>query len=242
MAVFAHPDDETTVGALLAKYAAEGHDVYLVCITSGQKGKTPFTDIPMGDELGAAREAELRCAAAKLGIHPPILFRYQDQGISDPRTLEQVGAKLREQIEKLTPDVILTWGPEGVTGHPDHRATSSITTQVFQQHSLLNHKPQKLYYVAFPESRFSGLRLGSRQPPFRLVSEIFITTEVDCGKYGDRAWAALQCHKTQWDTAQMAKNRRLFEKAAGGRVFLRLALSEKAGTPTRENDIFQGLG
>ena len=241
MAVFSHPDDETTVGALLAKYAAEGHDVYLVSITSGQKGKTPFTDIPMGDELGAAREAELRCAASKLGIHPPILLGYQDQGISDPRTLAQVGAKLRGKINELTPDVIITWGAEGVTGHPDHRATHNIASEVFQQRSLLKHKPRKLYYVAFPESRFSNLKIEGRRLPFRLVSDAFITTEVDCAKYEDQAWAAIQCHKTQWDAARMAEHRQIFEEVTGRHAFLRLALSDRPGKANTESDIFENL-
>ncbi len=73
LAVFAHPDDEISVGAVLAKYAAEGHDVYLVTATSGQAG-AGNTDIPAGPRLGAAREKEVRCSAGKLGIHEPILI------------------------------------------------------------------------------------------------------------------------------------------------------------------------
>ena len=57
LAVFAHPDDETFIGGLLAKYAAEGHDVYLALTTSGQMGAAN-TNIPKGERLGAAREEE----------------------------------------------------------------------------------------------------------------------------------------------------------------------------------------
>ena len=111
----------------------------------------------------------------------------------------------------------------------------------FQQRSLLKAKPRKLYYVAFPESRFSGLTLGGRRLPFRLVSDSFITTEVDCSEYGEQGWAAIQCHKTQWNAARMAEHRQIFEKALGGHFFLRLALSAPAGKTERETDVFQGL-
>ena len=71
LAVFAHPDDESaTIATLLSRYAKEGHDVYLIVVTSGQVGDSN-TDIPRGDQLGAAREKESRCSCKALGIHDP---------------------------------------------------------------------------------------------------------------------------------------------------------------------------
>lgn len=242
LAVFAHPDDETAVGPALAKYARAGHDVYLVSITSGQKGVTPSTTL-VGEELGRAREEELRCSAKKLGIHPPFLWQFQDQGISVPPVMEQIAARLREIINQSRPDVIITWGPDGVTGHPDHRTAGALATQVFQQRSLLEHKPKKLYYIALPESKFPDERAPSGRPPFRTVSDLFVTTEIEAAATMDAAAAAIRCHKTQWDAGRMKQMESMFRETLGSRLFLRLALSE---TPLplgrHETDLFEGIG
>jgi LmbE family N-acetylglucosaminyl deacetylase len=240
LAVFAHPDDETTVGALLAKYAAAGHDVHLVSITSGQKGTTPNTKLS-GDELGAARGEELRCSAKSLGIHPPILLHYQDQGISPPRMMEEIAGKLRNIVNETKPQVIITWGADGVTGHLDHRVASNLATQVFQQRSLLQHRPRKLYYLTFPESNFARAP-QTRRPPFRTVSDVFITTAVDVKGSLAAAAAAIKCHKTQWDAARMKDLDEMNRKTLEGRVFLRLAMSDVPLAPGKlETDIFEGI-
>jgi LmbE family N-acetylglucosaminyl deacetylase len=237
LAVFAHPDDETTVGPLLARYAAEGHPVWLVSMTSGQKGVTPHGGIPAGDQLGKAREAELRCSASALGIREPILLGYQDQGISLPPEMEAIAGKLREIINRTKPDVILTWGPDGLTGHPDHRAASSIATQVFQQQALLEWKPKKLYYVAWPESRFAR-----PVPPFirpgaiRYTADRFLTTRVDGRRHLDTARAAIQCHKTQWTPERMKDMDALNREGLGGNIYLRLALPPSGAA--RETGVF----
>jgi LmbE family N-acetylglucosaminyl deacetylase len=241
LAVFAHPDDETSVGPLLAKQAAEGHEVYLVSITSGQKG-VAHTDIPPGEQLGSIREGELRCAAEQLGIHAPFLFRFQDQGISDPVVMEKAAEGLRAVINQTKPEVLITFSPGGVTGHPDHIAAAEITTQVFQQQGLLGHKPQKLYYVAFPESRLQKVSdpLNGRRS-LHTVSDCFITTEIDCRAFLEKAYAAIQCHETQFPPERMAWLREMFSKILEGRVFLRLALSTTPFPRERETSLFEGL-
>jgi LmbE family N-acetylglucosaminyl deacetylase len=240
LAVFAHPDDETTVGPLLAKYAAGGQEVYLVTITSGQKGTTPNTKLS-GDELGAAREEELRCSARSLGIQPPIPMHYQDQGISVPRVMEEIAGKLREIVNEKKPQVVITWGAEEVTDHPDHRAASNIATQVFQQRSLLQHKPRKLYHLTFPESSFARTP-KARRPPFRTVSDVFITTAVDVTSTLDAAGKSIGCHRTQWDAARMKEIDEMNRNVLGGRVFLRLAMSDAPRSgPQQEADILEGI-
>lgn len=72
LAVFAHPDDETFVGPVLARYAREGVKVYLAIATKGEKGTSKRAGIPAGDPLAATRRAEATCACQQLGIEPPI--------------------------------------------------------------------------------------------------------------------------------------------------------------------------
>jgi LmbE family N-acetylglucosaminyl deacetylase len=244
LAVFAHPDDETVVGPMLARYAAEGHDVHLVCITSGQKGYRAHFNMPVGDELGAVREDELRCAARALGIHEPFLLEFQDQGISTNDMAQQVAGRLREIIGATRPAVVVTWGPDGITGHPDHRMASNITTVVVQQESLLAYKPSKLYYLTFPESRFAANPDPlNRKRLFLTVSDEFITTEIDCRGHLDAGLNAIRCHKTQWRPERMEQVHGLHSQFFEGRVYLRLALSR---VPVRcdgrrEESVFEGL-
>jgi LmbE family N-acetylglucosaminyl deacetylase len=243
LAFFAHPDDETSVGPLLARSATEGHDVYLASITSGQKGFRPHFNMPAGDQLGAVREKELGCAARALGIHEPFLLGFQDQGISTHAVAEEVAARLRAIIEETMPDVLLTWGPDGITGHPDHRMASNIASVVFGQQGRLRHKPSKLYFVVFPESRFAAdpdpLKRGRL---FLTVSDEFVTTEIDCREHLAPALAAVQCHKSQWQAERMPEVHRMFERVFEGRVFLRLAMSRlPCRRLGREVSIFEGL-
>ena len=70
MCIFAHPDDETLgVGGIIARYAAQGTEVFLLTATRGQRG-WPWEDKPYpgAETLGRQRETELRAAARELGI------------------------------------------------------------------------------------------------------------------------------------------------------------------------------
>ena len=72
MAVFAHADDEMVISPLLARYAREGHTVYLVIATKGELGVTRHANIPKGDSLALRRIVEASCAGKALGISEPI--------------------------------------------------------------------------------------------------------------------------------------------------------------------------
>ena len=79
MVVLAHPDDEAFgVGGTLARYAAEGCDVHLVCATRGEAGGIAEPDMATKANLPTVREQELRCACETLGIQPPHLLDYVD--------------------------------------------------------------------------------------------------------------------------------------------------------------------
>jgi LmbE family N-acetylglucosaminyl deacetylase len=77
VAVYAHPDDESSASPLLAKYAREGVKVYLIIATDGAAGGQN-TSIRRGPELARARAEEARCATDALGAAPPILLEFPD--------------------------------------------------------------------------------------------------------------------------------------------------------------------
>jgi len=107
-------------------------------------------------------------------------------------TVAAVAERLIAIINQTRPDVIITWGPDGLTGHPRHTLVSNVVTRVFQQRRLLAVTPRKLYYIAFPESRFPERADFGRlsEQAFGTVSDELITTRVDGRRYLTRANAA----------------------------------------------------
>src|SRR5262245_33646377 len=116
MAVLAHPDDESLgFGGTLAKYASEGVEVFLLTATRGDGGRyhglgATHPQHPGTEALGRIREAELRAAAAALGVREVSLLDYNDSRLdrADPRgAIDGIATHLR----RIRPDVVLTFGP-----------------------------------------------------------------------------------------------------------------------------------
>ena len=133
LAVLAHPDDESLgVGGTLAKYAAEGIDVFLLTATRGDAGRfrghrPGAPGHPGAEALGAIREAELRAAATVLGVREVALLDYGDS-LLDRAHPREIVAAIASHLRHVRPDVVVTFGPDGAYGHPDHVAISQSTT------------------------------------------------------------------------------------------------------------------
>jgi LmbE family N-acetylglucosaminyl deacetylase len=204
LAVFAHPDDESTVSMVLAKYAAAGARVYLATATDGRLGVSAHAGIPAGDALAAARVKELQCATEKLGINPPIMFGLYDQlkmgeGLQPfMGQLSEMRSRVTKLFEELKPDVVITWGPSGWTGHPDHRLVSDIVTEVFQSRKW--DRPSQLYYPAVPTSR-----VPPNSPiPLAPVDDSFLTVRVPVSQADyDKSKAGWLCHASQYTPEQI---------------------------------------
>ena len=240
MIVLTHGDDVASITPLAAKYAAEGHTVHHA-IFPGLQGA-------IGEEPDSKGREELRCASRALGMAETFVTRGPEgQGHN---TTAAIAARMVELIDETKPDVIITWGPDGLTGHPRHILVGNVVTRVFQQQSRLAHRPRKLYYIAYPEDRFPETRapFGGIFPtvPLGTVSDRFITTRVDARKYLTQSRLATACYTTPDLAPRAARNERTFEQewnhrtatTLDGIVFLRLALP--AGR-LDETDIFTGL-
>ena len=242
LAVFAHPDDETAVAGLLAKYAAEGHVVRVAYTTSGQDGNAN-TSLSKGEELGRVREGEARCASRALGVGDPIFLGFVDGTTTVRETIDEVSAKVRATIERVKPDVVVTFGPDGYSGHPDNRIAGAATSEVFFQRGLLQHHPRKLYHILYPESKFPDgppSFIGTRRP-FRRVSEGFVTTVVDGSDYADEIAGAVQCNETQFNEQRMRELTTMLVDLMDGEVHLRLAGSDVAPVTGTETSVFERL-
>src|SRR5438477_12695779 len=132
LAVFAHPDDERVIGPLLSKLAREGRETHLVIATDGSKGVRDFAHIPAGPELAAARTKEAQCAASRLGVRQLHILGLSGGGLASFDALGKLRSAVVAIIDSLKPAAIITYGPEGGTGHPDHRLVGDVVTQIVE--------------------------------------------------------------------------------------------------------------
>jgi LmbE family N-acetylglucosaminyl deacetylase len=165
LAVFAHPDDEVfCAGGTLAQYAAKGAECMVVSATQGEAGQIRDAKVATRRVLGQVRAQELQGSCKQLGVQHALCLDYGDGTLrgSDPQALT---AKITQLIRDFKPDVVITFGPDGAYGHPDHIAISDITTEAFQRAAeadhypeqlatgLSLHQPGRLYYSYFPRSQ-----------------------------------------------------------------------------------------
>ena len=133
LSIWAHPDDETYLsGAVMAAAAANGQRVVLVHATRGEQG----TDDPQlaGARLGALRTVEMARARAALGVSEQWFFDFPDGGCADV-PLDDALRKLMPIVASVQPDTILTFGPDGITGHPDHCTVSDWATHAWTRYA-----------------------------------------------------------------------------------------------------------
>lgn len=128
LGIFAHPDDETfCAGGTFAKYASTGAEVRVISLTKGGAGQIRDASTATRATLRAVREKELDAAGHELGLTETRCLDYPDGGLSeiDGRILVELASKLLSEFE---PDVVITFGPDGFSGHPDHIAVGAAVT------------------------------------------------------------------------------------------------------------------
>jgi LmbE family N-acetylglucosaminyl deacetylase len=202
VAVFAHADDEGAAAPILARYAREGARVYLVIATDGSQGGA-HTAIPRGPELAQARAGEARCATDALNIQPPILLGFPDAELGhyagDPARLARLTGQLEREFQRLQPDAVLTWGPDGGTGHPDHRLVNSVVTQLTRAGAP--GVPERLFYVSIPPEGMRLMNPAAGEPPLLVPLAKYFTVRIAFTLAdAEAARAAMLCHRTQYSS------------------------------------------
>lgn len=132
---FAHPDDESfAAGGTVAKYVAAGWTVHLLCATRGEAGSAgPYGEVS-SDSLGNIRQKELEEAGSILGIDSVTFLGYKD-GLLSGLTPGDLEDPIYRQMAGFSPDVVITFEPNGISNHPDHRKVCLATTYAFQKYA-----------------------------------------------------------------------------------------------------------
>ena len=180
----AHPDDESfPIGGSLAKYAASGVRITLVCATRGEAG---IHGVPQA-EAAQVRERELRDAADTLGLADVRFLGYRDGHLAEADE-EEVLVKLMAILAEVRPDAVITFGPDGISGHADHLAIHRLTTQAFD----LAECKGRLFYIAPSEATLQGCGV----PPAKEVAGGPIAG-IDVAEHLVTKVKAMQCHASQ---------------------------------------------
>jgi len=219
VAVFAHPDDERIIGPLLSRLARERRETHLVIATDGSKGVRDFANIPAGAELAAARAKEASCAANRLGVRQLHLLGLPDGGLASFDALGKLRSGILGVIDSLRPAAIITFGPEGGTGHPDHRLVGDLVTQIVQSDTRYFANVD-LLYASLPTERLATA--PPAQPTVNGMAEALLTVRVP---FEERDLVAgreeFACHRTQYTLAEMDAVNRYLAHAWNGTVWLR---------------------
>jgi LmbE family N-acetylglucosaminyl deacetylase len=206
--ILAHPDDESfAVGATAARYASEGHMVALATLTPGGAGVWCGKDVNEARLLTEVRRREMACAAHALGIAPLFVLDYPDGALAQiapplratcfpprradapPAPGERAVSDLLRIIGRVRPEVIVTFGPEGLMrGHPDHRATHRLVRFAWPAARAQEPALRKLYYVT--ATRSTARALGLPRPP-RVTTHVFVRD------FQQRKRAAFGCYASQ---------------------------------------------
>ena len=198
LAVFAHPDDETSVaGGTIARSVQEGVEVTVITATRGEWGTLGTGGMTIArEELPAVREAELRAVMQLYGAHPPVFLGYEDAKMAEADLTTAV-QRVTAQMERVQPDVVITWGPTGMSRHPDHIAVHRAAFEAF--HAYAASAPARLFYAALPMDvarRFEAEIEGPEAAP---------TVRIDITAYLKTKAQALRIYRSQEDAQAIAE-------------------------------------
>ena len=258
--VHAHPDDESILtGGVIALAHRDGHRVVLVTATQGEDGDRPDAAVLA---LGELRRHELEAACVILGVDRLELLGYRgsefepDGAAPEPDALRsasvsEVAARVVAVLRAERPDVVVTYGPDGTYGHPDHVMVHRATVAAVGMLADEGWVPSKLYLHAVPTGLVATVLQAAQAADIELPETVTrthgtpegeITTIVDVSTVLDQKLAAAVEHRSQMQVglplAAMAAG--VFEMAFGVERFV-LLRGERTADERPETSLFSGL-
>ena len=177
LGIWAHPDDEAYLAAGLAlRTVAAGGRMVCRHFTLGELG-TEEPAVWPPERLAPRRREELAASLQIVGVDDHDVFGLPDGGCATTHPEEPV-RWIADAITRLAPDVVVTFGPDGMTGHTDHIAVSRWTTRAWLECGI-----GTLLYAAAPASdgaAFADMyeELGMPVDPSLYVSDDEIVSQV----------------------------------------------------------------
>jgi LmbE family N-acetylglucosaminyl deacetylase len=146
LGVFAHPDDEIfCFGGTIARCADFGAVTGIASLTQGEAGQIRDAGAATRRTLGAVRYKELHASGSALGVDRITCLDLGDGRLAS-RAPGELAAIVRDLIEGFGPDVVVTFGPDGGSGHPDHVASCHATVEAIGSMA----DPPRLLQAKFP--------------------------------------------------------------------------------------------
>jgi LmbE family N-acetylglucosaminyl deacetylase len=224
LGVWAHPDDETYLAAgLMAQAARDGRRVVCVTATRGEEGSWDEERWPPAT-LGKVREAELLLSLEILGVSEHVFLDYHDGACRevDP---EEGAARVETIVREVRPDSVLSFGRDGMTGHPDHKATCAWTAEAFDRAAVPG---ARLYHATMtPEwaeefvpvmNRFNVF-MSPDTPPVAPLEEMAIAFDLQ-PELLELKMRAIEAHVSQVEGMLNAFGRDFFRRAHRTETFL----------------------
>ncbi|MGI8643814.1 MAG: PIG-L family deacetylase [Thermomicrobiales bacterium] len=224
--IFAHPDDEAFgCAGSIAALADAKVPVVLVTATRGEAGEISSERLATPVTIGAVREMELRAAMALIGVNDVRFLGYRDSGMDgtaendDARSLhrapfDEVVGLLTAQIRDIRPEAVVTFGVDGIYGHPDHIAVHHAAVAAVKAAADENQPTglgapwtvPALYFTAVPRERIQAMAQRSDGPFRHMSAEQLaklgtpadeITTGIDVSPYRSLKERVIRAHQTQ---------------------------------------------
>ena len=221
-------------------YADAGAEIALVTATRGDAGRAGEPPICSREELPARREAELRAAAALLGIGHVYLLDYLDKHLSEAPP-DNIRSELIAVIRRHRPEIAVTFDPNGLNQHPDHVAIGRFAIDAIVAAGDERFCPQ-----AGQPHQVERLLWSSPVLPWEtakypdLAREPGVDFLIDTSKYVQVEAAALRAHRTQ----HVSINRVFFDLPNLDRILSVETFRQAFGPPltTRPStDLFEGV-
>lgn len=187
-AVLAHPDDETMISGTLSMLAEKGLGITVVYATSGDDGPDETGRGLYGKALAEVREQEAVQALQAIGIsNSPVFLRYPDGHVH--QHVDSLEQKVFRLLEQISPQMVIGFGPDGITGGRDHQYTGYATDRAFEHSdkgSLLLHMA-----ITRPLSPF----YANGVPVPKDAVDVFVKVS----KYNPQRIQVLESHPTQFN-------------------------------------------
>jgi N-acetyl-1-D-myo-inositol-2-amino-2-deoxy-alpha-D-glucopyranoside deacetylase len=210
----------------MAAAVERGVPVTVISATRGEAGESAIAGLDDPERLGVVRERELREAMRQIGVSDVRLLGYRDSGMAGsssaehPRAfvrvpVETAATRLVSHIRSVRPHVILTFGPEGLYGHPDHLHMHHVALRATQLAADPSHMDRTasepwqtpvLYFAAFPREEMLALFDRPNSPLSSLPEDARanlgtprsqITHRIDIESWRESKRAAIASHRTQ---------------------------------------------